>query len=87
MVTNHEKNKQALSTLSVFVRLKKKDRQQQKEERSAQKRTEEKETTKLDQKNFKKTMFYSVNEKPFRKLNLKSYHDTSLITDGIGEGR
>ena len=32
-------------------------------------------------------MFYSVNEKPFRKLNLKSYHDTSLITDGIGEGR
>ena len=33
MVTNHEKNKQALSTLSVFVRLKKKDRQQQTEER------------------------------------------------------
>ena len=32
--TNDEKNKQALSTLSVFVRLKKKDRQQQKEERS-----------------------------------------------------
>ena len=28
------KNKQALSTLSVFFRLKKKDRQQQKEERS-----------------------------------------------------
>ena len=32
--TNDEKNKQALSTLSVFFRLKKKDRQQQKEERS-----------------------------------------------------
>ena len=31
--TNDEKNKQALSTLSVFFRLKKKDRQQQKEER------------------------------------------------------
>ena len=32
--TNDEKNKQALSTLRVFIRLKKKDRQQQKEERS-----------------------------------------------------
>ena len=32
--TNDEKNKQALSTLSVFFGLKKKDRQQQQEERS-----------------------------------------------------
>ena len=49
-MTNDEKRKQALSTLSIFVRLKKKDRQQQKEE--AEKRTDEKETTKLDQRNF-----------------------------------
>ena len=33
-MTNNEKNKQGLSTLGVFVRLKKKDRYQQKEERS-----------------------------------------------------
>ena len=44
-MTNNEKNKQVLSTLSVFVRLTKKDRQQQKEERSRDEK---------DQRNFKK---------------------------------
>ena len=34
--TNDETNKQALSTLSVFARLKRKDRQQQKEQRSGE---------------------------------------------------
>ena len=39
-MTNDEKNKQALSTLNVFVRLKKNDRQQQQKEEKAEKRTE-----------------------------------------------
>ena len=49
--TNDEKNKQALSTLSVFFRLKKKDNNKKK--KKAEKRTDEKEATKLDQRNFK----------------------------------
>ena len=50
---NDEKNKQALSTLSVFDRLKNKDRQQLTEERSREEdRREREEATKLDQKNF-----------------------------------
>ena len=44
---NDEKSKQALSTLSVFVRLKKKDNNKKKKE--AEKRTDEKEAIKLDQ--------------------------------------
>ena len=53
--TNDEKNKQALSTLSVFFGLKKKDRQQQKEERSREEvrreegnQTESKEFVEMD---------------------------------------
>ena len=51
--TNDEKNKQALSTLSVFARLKNKDGQHLKEERSKEEdRREREEATKLDQRNF-----------------------------------
>ena len=50
--TNDEKNKRALSTLSVFIREKKKDRQQKKKKREAEKRTDQKEATKLNQGNF-----------------------------------
>ena len=50
--TNDEKNKQAFSTLSVFFRLKKKDNNKKKKE--AEKRTDVKEATKLNQRNFNK---------------------------------
>ena len=50
-MTNDEKNNQALSTLSVFVRLKKKDNNKKKKE--SEKRTDEKEATKLDQRNIR----------------------------------
>ena len=51
MDDKNEKSKQALSTLSVFFRLKKKNNKKKKE---AEKRTDDKEATKLDQRNFNK---------------------------------
>ena len=53
-----EKYKQALLTLSVFIRWKKKDNNKKMKE--AEKRTDEKEATKLNQRNFNKEVLVEI---------------------------